>query len=429
MFQFDQLTRVQNAAIDKILEDRHRFDQIYETIENYCANHKLIIGGSISVKKAIVQDRDPYDFNYIVYSEHPVRDALNITNDIVKYTEAVYMKTDIYGQELTVRVQDRPLVSVLTLPKNMKNIIKPISLKGDYTKEELLYIPPDYHLLQIYRDLYIPIPDEWEESLKFEYKLYTWLKKEYKDDPEHFVGGAQDISEIRDLLIKKMLNYFSTRKDVILIGTVAQQIMEDKEPDAKTLEILGTSSIAQEMCEWVKKTSGLVATLKSTSINLLSDFRSSRTTIYLNHMKDKMPILYVYNSLEYDVVPHNFSDKYKIQIGTPFVILRYILIDIWIIKVINVFGGIDDKYARNRILTSYKTLFSIRDKLKIDETHCQQQRQNDLWDIFQLAQENRYIGQYNSDISAKKELIKSQDMTPDYLPVNYYKEKGKYMTV
>lgn len=427
MFYLDQLERLEPVVIEKALEDRHRFDKIYAVVEKYISDNKLIIGGSVSVKMVTNTPKDQFDYNYVLYSENPLSDGFNISNVCADICEATLMRTEIYGKEFCIRIQDRPIVTLTYIGKHMRDIIRPLEIKG------LLYVPPDFHLLQLYRDLYIP--QSWEDPLKDELKLYKWLKLEYGKNRKKFIGGADDsdFRKIKQELKEQMLKFLSERQDIILIGACAYNIMVDAKDDLRDLniEILGTESIASEMVDWIKNKVKLGVNLKKSDVMLISDFRLNRTTIFISNQTDKIPILYVYNSLEYDIVPFNKASHsmYTGQIGNPFVIMRYILIDIWIIKVIRAHGGIDEEYAKRKILDSYERLFNIRDQVKIDKDHVQLKADNNLWAIFQPAEDSRYIGQYLSDITARKMIIKSQDFIPDYLPIKYKKEHGQYQVL
>lgn len=425
MFHLNQLERLEPVVIAKALEDRHRFDKVYVAVEKYIADNKLIIGGTVSIKMVTNTPKDQFDYNYTLYSENPLSDGFNIANLCATLCDATLMRTEIYGKEFSIRVQDRPLVTLTHIEKHMRDIIRPLNIKN------LLYVPPDFHLLQLYRNLYMP--GSWEDSIKDEFKLYKWLKTEYGKNQKKFVGSADDgnFRKIKQELKKQLLEYLSERKDVILIGAVAYNILAESEIGDSNIEILGTDSIASEMTDWITSKTQLTTSSKKSNVMLISDFRLHRTTIFVANQTNKVPILYVYNSLEYDIVPYNKSSHplYNGQIGNPFVLLRYILIDIWIIKVIRAHGGIDEEFAKNKILDSYERLFNIRDMLKIDKDHIQLKADDNIWAIFQPAEDSRYIGQYLSDITARKAIIKAQDFIPDYLPVKYMNENGSYQTL
>ena len=425
MFHLDQLSRLEQNVINKALEDRHRFDKIYGIIEKYISSNKLIVGGTISIKMVTNTPKDQFDYQYLVYTEDPLKHGFEISNLCAERCNATVMRTEIYGKEFTIRIQDRPLVTLIYIGKFMREIIRPLSIN------DIHYVPPDFHLLQLYRNLYMPL-DVWEESLHDEMRLYRWLKSEYGKNQKKFIGSSEDKTDFRKIRVElksQLLKYLSDRKDIILIGACAYDILTNVESDSN-VEILGTEAIANEMTEWIRKRVQLNTTSKKSDIMLISDFRLNRTTIFVSNQTNKIPIMYIYNSLEYDLVPYNKSTHsiYSGQIGNPFVILRYILIDIWIIKVIRAHGGIDEEFAKGKILDSYTRFFNIRDNLKLDKDHIQVKDDDDLWSVFQPAEDSRYIGQYLSDITARKAIIKAQDFIADYLPIKYKKEHGYYQS-
>ena len=424
MFSLNQLDRLREPAIEKALEDRHRFDIIYVIIEKYIKKKNLIIGGEISIKKAIGLPRDKDDFSYIVYSEHPVRDGFEISNKIAEHTNAVYMRTDLYGKELSVKVQDRPLVQIVGLPKNMRQIISPIDVDG------LLYVPPDYHLLQMYRLLYLPIPDDWEETMKYEKQLQEWLQKEYKTNSNKFIGG-RSLPFDRVELKKQLFKHLKTQ-EVVFVGPDAAETLVKKELDISSnsaLYIVAKSDYSKEIKLWIQQATKLPVIVKKSGVQLLTDFRLERYTISIVHDSNTIPVLYMYNSLDYDLVPYVKLDDDSIKIGNIFVVLRFVLIDIWIIKVIRSFGGMPEHVAKPKIIENYDILFKLRKHLDIDDKNIAPDSLHNLYGIFQKPNDSNYLGQYYSDRNAKKELIKSTKYVPDYLPVRYKKEHGHYQSL
>lgn len=444
IFTLDQLDRIQKPALEKVLEDRHRFDKVYKLVEEYAKKKSVIIGQNISIKILVKEPLDPDDFQYILYSENALHDSFALSNSLVQVTDAISMQTNIRGQEFTIQIQGRSLVQIINLKPNMRQIIVPAKIG------ENLYIPADYHLLDIYRRLYLPITDTWEDAFKYEKRLYNILKREFGENPHKFIGGKKrdpdiDIDKLRSELKNQIIKYFSGRKDLVLIGTTAYEILTEGVVSSSlqvqqiidknmTVDIIADSTLAPEMVEWIKHRTKLATTLKTSSVMLLSDFRLSRTTIYIHYQSSKIPVLFIYHSSEYDMVPFNRPNAGIFkggQLGNPFVLLRFILVDIWLVKVIRAFGGIDADFAYNKISDLYQFLFAIRDYLKILPEYVQDANEHHLWSVFQPADRNgsRYIGKYYSEIHAKKDAFKEQEKIWDYQPVQFYKQHGKYKEI
>jgi hypothetical protein len=60
--------------------------------------------------------------------------------------------------------------------------------------------------------------------------------------------------------------------------------------------------------------------------------------------------MYIYNSAQYDLIPFNLAryEKNKIQVGNPFVLLRFLLIDYWTLRIIKLLNYIDEKFYKHR---------------------------------------------------------------------------------
>jgi hypothetical protein len=430
MFTLNQLDRLMDPAMEMVLKDRAKFNKIYEIVEGYIQKRNLIVGGDPSIKKVLGLPRDYDDYNYEIYSEHPAKDAFEITNKIADHTQAVYMRTDIYGKELTIQIQGRQLVKIIGLDKNARAIIQPLSVDG------ILYIPPDYHLLYMYRQLYTPLPDFWEPALKYEDQLQNWLRQEYSSTPDKFVGGAASLN--RQELKSQLLKYMAKREDIVLVGPDAADILLDVDMDLSTqLYVLGFSSLKKEMVEWIHHRTKLPTFEKTSNVQLLNDFRLNRSTIYVKLDTANIPVLYIYDSLEYDLVPFNLVSSGPFEggrIGNLFVLMRFALIDIWLIKVIRTHGGIDAEFAKNRIIEAYQLYFALRDSLPTSKTGIDPEKicvkdKYDTLSVFQPPESDYYAGQYRSDQAARREIIKSQDLIPDYYPIKFKAQNGDYKTL
>ena len=394
----DQLNRLEKPAIEQAIKDRNRYADIYQVIEKFAKQHNMIIGGSISLKKASDESRDKDDFQYELYSEKSVHYAHDIANQIAEKTKAVIMRTDIYGKELSIIVWGRPMVRVIGIPKHYRDIMQP---SVDLSQP---YVPADYHLLQIYRDLYLPIPDNW--NLNLENKLYKWLKKEYSVNQKRFVGGKElDFLQLRKELRSQMLDYLRSRKDIVLVGEQAKVLIQGGKTHNLHLEIIGNKCLVPEFQKWINKKTNLSVSYKTIDVNLLSDFRLARSTLYLNYEGSKVPVLYIYHSSEYDLIPFNVPSKGDFeggQIGNPFVVLRFMMIDIWIIKVIRSHGGIDARFANEKIMKAYQQIFEFRDEMDLSLINVDEK--DNLLSFFQKPDMSRYLGKFSADYYAKKRL-------------------------
>jgi len=439
------ISNLMPQAIKTAEEERASFSGIYQIIESQIKSGKLIIGGNWGIKLLLGDPRGIDDFQYDLYSENAEQDAFSIANHITqKETKLVSLKKEL--SDYVIYAESRPMLQIHRLAEHDRGIIQPINSQ----KASKLVLPSDYHLLGLYRQLYMPISDDWDLSLEHENQLFDMVKFEYNKNQRKFILGGdsaddtttvsenENISfkDIRKGLQKDLLAHLSKRKDIVLVGEYACHILTEQKIHAHHLHIVATEAIAQELETWIKKHVNLKTLTKVNRVQLLNDRRLNRTTIYVMVDGDKVPVLYVYNSAEYDLIPFNVcssknsSHKNNLyergRIGNPYVILRFLLVEIWIIKVIREMGGIDTKFAYGKILELYNLVFSIRSKLKVIPENIGSEETN-LWGIFNTPElkGHRYIGTYLSDLYSKRQIMR-QKFSKDYSPAGFYNKNKKY---
>jgi len=467
MFRIDQLAVLIPEATKLAESERFSFNNIYKIIEDIILKENVIYGGNWGVRLLTNEKRGINDYQYELYSEKAEDVAFSIVNEICKKeTKFVSLKKEL--SDFVLYIEARPLVTIHKLKEHDRGIICPLRInseKGNSEKGNKIVMPADYHLLDLYRKLYIPNMDDWEMALPLEEELFKMVKFEFNKNQRKFVTGADEEliesdkinesdkmdksdkmsddesdlsksdkseSEVRLELYNRLINYLSSREDVIFVGEYACSLLLDnnnKKDNKFTLHlhIISTIKIAEELNMWIRKLDDpqLKTVLKTNDVHLLNDIRLSRTTIYVVLGNEKYPILYVYNSAEYDLIPYNISKKTTGRIGNPFVIMRYLLVEIWIIKVIREMGGIDEKFAYGKLLHLYKLFMDLRNKLQFNEKNVGSEETN-LWGIFNTPELNgqRYIGSYFSDQHSRKQLMR-QKFVKEYTPAAYFNNVSK----
>lgn len=450
MFRIDQLAVLIPEATKIAENERISFNNIYKIIEDIISKEKVIYGGNWGIKLLTNEKRGINDYQYELYSEKAEDVAFSIVNEICKKeTKFVSLKKEL--SDFVLYIEARPLVTIHKLKEHDRGIISPI-------KNANIIMPADYHLLDLYRKLYIPNMDDWELSLPLEEELFKMVKFEFNKNQRKFVTGAnesiesdnklsdsdnkfsdsdiedndmtQNQNDVRQELYDRLINYLSTREDIIFVGEYACSLLLYGAPSNKKalhLHIISTLKIAEELNLWIRKLDDpqLKTVLKTNDVHLLNDIRLTRTTIYVIINNEKYPILYVYNSAEYDLIPYNISKKTSGRIGNPFVIMRFLLVEIWIIKVIREMGGIDEKFAYGKLLNLYKLFMDIRNKLQLNEKNVGSEETN-IWGVFNTPELDgqRYNGRYFSDQHSRKQLMR-QKFVKEYTPAAYFNNVSK----
>jgi hypothetical protein len=148
-----------------------------------------------------------------------------------------------------------------------------------------------------------------------------------------------------------------------------------------------------------------------TNLSLLDDLRISRASF-----KSDTDIMYSFNCAEYDLIP--FSRKNHgtdfIQIGNPFVISRFLLVDYYIIKNLSSKSLLKIEYTLPRIQKILELLINLHNQVLSRGNSCFQS--NGIFGIFGLE---NYVGSYVSDVTHKKN-VKIKDVSfRDYYPFIY----------
>lgn len=469
MFSIDQVAPIEGDIKEKIMHERMRYAKVYAAVEKYLSDvpDQIVIGGRIGVQLILERDRstDAFMFHYELYAENAFKHANNLTNDIAKQLSPggpwkhgqfiVWLKTYSSApgsQSYGISVDNRSLVTIYGIPKGSLEIIKPVTVDSFDGKRKLAALPAEITLLNIYRDLYTPGKvDDWEEFLMSdENQLFQHLR-----DRETLIrkgtAGAAESDESGDTLDRKtrariemiiMQKYVVNNARVVLVGEHAMYIiMKDRAKiNTSIIQICSTEDIETIMVDIEKllKTEGIKnvsLTMKDQQLNIMKDHRLRRTVIRANDKE----ILYVYNSATYDLIPFNSitgNDVSAIAVGNPFVVLRFLLVEIWMVRWILSIGGIDENFARGRINSMLSRVLDLRKFMSegskststittISDSYFGKTAEQSGLKIFQMNSED-YLGEYVSEVISQKKSAPDQKRHQDYFPQRYYAEHKEY---
>lgn len=460
IFTNDQLTPIWDKINKKIKKERERYSIVYETIDKYISENisekKLLIGGSSGVNLLIKKEKSIDDYKYELYSEESFFHANNLSNEIAKNLindedpnpmKIVVLRSTIPHMKYQIVVDSRVLVIIFDLGKDRNgvspvDIIKPVKVDNFDKKNKLLVLSPEMQLIDIYRTLYSPkFAGEWENTLHDENKLFKMLLDNFKS------GGV----EIKDKKVRENIqniilnNFVKNNKNCALLGEHAIYMIDSSIFEIKSfvVQIISERDINQDFADICKiiaeKVGADIPVVKYTkNLHIMQDFRLFRTTIKIGDKQSgqQKEIMYIYNSAHYDLIPINrfISGNEFIQIGNPFVLLRFLLIDFWIIRWIYASGGIDESFSNARLASIRDKIIKLRSLLSfgekdittIGETHISNDSSTK---IFQPNSEE-YIGNYeNEEISQKEKIKDVQKKYYDYYPQDYYAKNNEYRNI
>ena len=423
--------RVNKNAEILIKKDRMKFLEVYKVVENYCKDTNIVLS---DIEKLTNENKT--NFKYELYCESAYKHANNLANLIHKNVgEWVKLKTIVEYQEFIIEYDMRPLICIYNL-KNVKNVtlhnlILPVKI------DDIFYMSPEMEIIEIYHKLYSPnFADEWENLIHHEIKLYSMIEKRIS---KGIFGGKKPKKDIPDLKYLKylVLSEFCGEfvKNYTVIGQWALDLIEKgknsrlKLGSVEKLQLITSTDVdksIEDITNFLKMHTNNKIIYQKQDLRIPNDFRTNRYTIYIEIGRGskikKKAIIDIFDCGTFELIPYvpvsvvrsnksNKSKDFVVRVGNPFVLLRFLMIDIWIIRVINKLGFLNDRASQNKtkyILSTVKKIKSS-DMLFI----------NNAFGV-------DYVGVYKDYFISKKINNLSGKAFYPYYPERYLAKNGRY---
>jgi hypothetical protein len=435
-----------------IFKEREQYQNVYDLIEKYISEmarldkkQRLIVGGSMGINLFLAKERTLDDFVYELFSEDALKHANNLTNridiEIKDEAKVVYLVTKIPYRRYEIYIDGRVMIILLALPPNCYEIVQPVSVKNFTKTHDMLVLSPEIYLIDMYRTLYSPkMADEWETVINEENKLFQHLKKRIKGRGDSSPDPIGPTNEERHNVEVALMEYVTNNQNVILIGEHAMHLIINSEIKTKIIQILSidpeadVEAIKKIVTKALGKQTPVMAATKE--LHIMQDYRIRRTTIKIGPQNSSKEIMYIYNSPQYDLIPFNTAidntgnDDY-IQVGNPFVVLRFLLIDYWMIKWVAASGKINEHYMRERVDSVIEKLLELRSKLSdLDQkmqtatigSHLVALASKEALLTLFPTESNDYVGTFEDESIAIKIYMKEEKSKKKYYHDYYPRE-------
>src|SRR5690606_2995476 len=140
---------------------------------------------------------------------------------------------------------------------------------------------------------------------------------------------------------------------------------------------------------------------------VLDDMRIQRTVIKAGSANKE--VLYIHNSAQYELIPTNtlvFQSGNFIRIGNPFVLFRFILIELWVLRWLAAGDHIDPQFLEKRVSSFLHGLVTLRGQMSRGRSHISSisdhfMDEDSNWAIFQ-SEPLAYIGVHEPEVIATK---------------------------
>lgn len=386
MYSNIDVTTIIPAAEEFVMaNDRSLYEPFFETAEKFIAQNDILIGGKTACDLAAGRplNRDSFFWELYCDSTYSISRqlAVALANTRSPHVPArtTELQTNIKHVEFSIFINARPLFKIYELNKyrgvKLAEVMTPHILTG-YYGNTIKCISNELLLVDIYRQLYSPSRlAEWTSALDTESKLFA-------ANTTATTGGAENIV---DKFVKNI------PKDAVIIGDYALALM-GRTPTGRKIQIISEIS-GEEILKRFPRT-----TVEKHKLNIPSDFQIKKYTVYTSDGRSQTPVIEVFNSSKFELIPWVKIGGYKV--GNPWVLLRFIFIDIWTVRVIMKMTG--------------KDLSSRIQKLYSNATSTRAVVMKNIESSFQLT---NYTGKYISEQVAKKKLIKEIGVRyPPYYP-------------
>ena len=365
-----------NEALVTIKKDRDNFSVIWDTAEKYCRENNLII----SDKFLLANKEDSFsaviEKSYKIYSVNPFYHANDLTNKIHDALTTnvnrkfMRLKTIKTQTEFIIEYNTRNVVFFYKIQKhkstNPINIIKPHVHLG------LQYFPAEIELIDIYHDLYTM--QKTEENQELEKILFSQVEERYtkgifgssqlscKNKKKEFIESFK-LSIIKDWLPNqgsKCIIIGAWLFDIIRLGN--DKLCTNLEK-IQLISTMKPKELLDKLTYYIKKFKNYEITMREQELHIPKDFRISRFTYYIKLYNERgaveKPFLDLFTCAEFEIIPCHKSNNY--YFASKWVIVRFLFIDLWIIRVIKILGLISDSILNIKIASMWKMIDFFRD--------------------------------------------------------------------
>lgn len=327
---------ISNAEKFVIENDRVLYEPILLLVEEYCSANKYIIHSRSMLFGAPIS-RDDYVYTVIMDGGF---------DSVCKFADYIFaakcphipmntlsLTTSIKNRLYSIGVNSRPIVNIIHIA-NLNDIRDKISthVNGRFYKENtLLGTNSMIHLLNNYEIMYSYANyKKWAAEIEVERQLFALMNTNSTTE----VVGAGFIP-INDLVKDIFANI--SEYDAIIIGDFAYAALgytngakNDRLQFISTLEI-------EDIIALSKKIVGPKYEVLSVKSTFVFDSRLTKYTLKVKSGDTKYDLFDVFNNAQYDALgysSHSIQNGSSIKVASPYVLMRYALIQYYITHVI-----------------------------------------------------------------------------------------------
>lgn len=356
----NSLNIILNKSKYRIYNFKKDLNNLYELIFEYCCKNEIIISNS-NINKSILEKKEyklqdlDNDFIFNLISHNPYKDAINLSNMIYdKYSKYIVMSSFLKNKEIILSINNERIIKLqlLFLYDGELNNIKfdIINFKFNNKIYKLFYSDNLFELLHLSHKLYHPT-----NLLKLYKKnnlhhsdndgimtLYSQLLQSICKDSKGVEFDNQNtiLEGLRKYFINAIHKDSYSKIQVVLLDTYAINMLNDfnKINYNDILHIIVNSNYLDLIIKIINDYIDLhldkyKLVVKTNNLYILNDFRFKRRNITLVNKESgkKITLMYIYNSLDYEVIP-TIKESNTIFVPHQLVIIRFLIINLYYMK-------------------------------------------------------------------------------------------------
>ena len=367
---FDSLDVVGTAeklATDTVLEDRLRYKPFMEVIEKYVSSStgkpEMVVGGKAATRLLLRQAQKsggpppPDAYSMELFSgkaQHHAKQLADLLYAVAPDSLGHYVKVDIYAAEASIAINARDMVKIKLLPIRkgaaLADMVIPTNVPAQFITAQIPCMGPEIQLMDTYRALCDPAQaDDWADLIRDEKQLRDLFLRGIKAKIKEATGGrAESPAPKADAEFwHAMLEKFVRGTGRVVIGNAASNPAMIAQGHHRVQ--LVTANRLKEEAEDLQRLAATHSIKISTAINDPSvpiDPRLQRLTGYvLTGDGKREAFINIFGAGQYELIP--WVEKAGVRVGTPIVVMRFRLVDIWTIQLLLHIKSITAGYARS----------------------------------------------------------------------------------
>ena len=350
------LKEVRQAAKPIIIAERKKYDWIKNLVYDYTKSERCIISN-----KFLLINKENIDYLPQIFSTNPLVFSNDLTNYIFENSkdektnneklQTLRLKTVKEQLEFVLEYDTRIVCSIFKIEPFIEKIINPIVIEG------VQYFPVEIEIIDICHQLHdLSKFSDWEDlEDDFNY-LFAQLLMRKEKGLLNEVSGGECQAQVADLVKMKIYEEFIPQQDCIVIGAFAIENVEKCYRQEK-LQII-VNEKAEDIFNKIKKFLKMHVTFREHHLHIPKDFRTKRYTVYVKVEQGEKAVMDIFELAGWQPVPY-FKKEDK-QIGSKFVMLHFLLIDLWIIRVVRSSGKITKEVCNKKINYIWSLIESVK---------------------------------------------------------------------